>query len=145
MSKTTLKTFSQKEADEAFFYVVKHRSRLGRLLKLLSVRKLKAMVRLLNEIILEAQSKQEETCKAKQSLEKEICRAMGKKKLSIEEQEHVLESVLNKIRTPPAPVKAKYKIVIDGIEHTWAGRGRKPKVFADWEKNNDLETALIKD
>ena len=42
------------------------------------------------------------------------------------------------------PVAPKYKIVVDGVEHLWSGRGRTPLVFAQYfEKGNSRESVEI--
>ena len=43
------------------------------------------------------------------------------------------------------PVAAKYKLVVDGVEHLWSGRGRTPLVFAShFDKGNSRESVEIK-
>ena len=42
------------------------------------------------------------------------------------------------------PVAPKYKLVVDGVEHLWSGRGRTPLVFAQYfEKGNSRESVEI--
>ncbi|MEQ8262621.1 H-NS histone family protein [Pseudohaliea sp.] len=43
-----------------------------------------------------------------------------------------------------AKVKPKYRLVVDGKEHLWSGRGRAPKVFqAHFDAGNSKESCLI--
>jgi DNA-binding protein H-NS len=43
------------------------------------------------------------------------------------------------------PVAPKYKLVVDGVEHLWSGRGRTPLVFAShFDKGNSRESVEIK-
>lgn len=42
-------------------------------------------------------------------------------------------------------IKPKYKITVDGVEHTWTGRGRKPAVFEGIDKAELEKKYLIKD
>ena len=43
------------------------------------------------------------------------------------------------------PVAAKYKLVVDGVEHLWSGRGRTPLVFAShFDKGNSRASVEIK-
>ena len=42
-------------------------------------------------------------------------------------------------------VPPKYRLVVDGIEHLWSGRGRTPLIFADhFDKGNSRESVEIK-
>lgn len=42
------------------------------------------------------------------------------------------------------PVAAKYKLVVDGVEHLWSGRGRTPLIFAaHFNKGNSRESVEI--
>lgn len=42
------------------------------------------------------------------------------------------------------PVPPKYRLVIDGEEHLWSGRGRPPKVFKDYmDAGNSKESCAI--
>ena len=43
-----------------------------------------------------------------------------------------------------AKVKPKHRLVVDGKEHLWSGRGRAPKVFqAHFDAGNSKESCLI--
>ncbi len=43
-----------------------------------------------------------------------------------------------------AKVKPKYRLVVDGKEHLWSGRGRAPKAFqAHFDAGNSKESCLI--
>ena len=43
------------------------------------------------------------------------------------------------------PVAPKYKLVVDGVQHLWSGRGRTPLVFAaHFDKGNSRESVEIK-
>ena len=49
-----------------------------------------------------------------------------------------------KAKTRRATVKPKYRLMIKGVEHTWSGRGRPPKVFKDYfDKGNSKESCAI--
>lgn len=43
------------------------------------------------------------------------------------------------------PVPPKYRLLVDGVEHLWSGRGRTPLVFAEYfDKGNSRESVEIK-
>jgi DNA-binding protein H-NS len=43
-----------------------------------------------------------------------------------------------------AKVPPKYRLVVDGTEHLWSGRGRPPKVFKDYmDAGNSKESCAI--
>ena len=43
-----------------------------------------------------------------------------------------------------ASVPPKYRLLVDGQEHLWTGRGRKPKVYAEYiASGGDLQVLLV--
>jgi len=47
-------------------------------------------------------------------------------------------------RKAKAKVAPKYRLVVDGVEHLWSGRGRPPRVFKDYmDAGNSKESCAI--
>ena len=47
-------------------------------------------------------------------------------------------------RKTKAKVPPKYRLVVDGVEYLWSGRGRPPKVFKDYmDAGNSKESCAI--
>jgi DNA-binding protein H-NS len=47
-------------------------------------------------------------------------------------------------RKAKGKVPPKYRLVVDGVEHLWSGRGRPPKVFKDYmDAGNSKESCAI--
>ncbi|MHB9348766.1 H-NS family nucleoid-associated regulatory protein [Enterobacter vonholyi] len=85
-----------------------------------------------HQVIIEEEKKRKE---AKEKIE-ELLKEQG---LTMEELYTSVAVEEKKKRT----AKPKYKIEVNGVEHTWSGRGRKPKVFEEVGEN--LEKYLIKE
>ena len=48
------------------------------------------------------------------------------------------------IATKGKPVEPKFRLVVNGEEHLWTGRGRTPKVFQEYfDAGNDRDTCAI--
>ena len=57
----------------------------------------------------------------------------------------VVKKNMSKAKGKRGPVPVKYKLVVDGVEHKWSGRGRTPLVFAAYfEAGNSRESVEIK-
>lgn len=86
--------------------------------------------------------------------QKEIKEQEEKRQLLKEEFEKMAKEnglSLEEIYSPPVSeepkkrqIKPKYAITVDGVEHKWSGRGRKPTVFEGIDKEELEKSYLIK-
>lgn len=129
------------ESNEVFLHIISHKSRFIKALKREPDSKLKGLATAITKE-LEDRKKQKKAEQAQiRKNKKEAARlvqlveASG---LTLPELMTIADSKKSR-----GPVPAKYRIVDDGKEHTWTGRGVTPKVFRELVEENRLHEVLI--
>ena len=125
-SKTKLKADARKLATAELEKLIKALNEVLAAEKAKAVKKEEAAraanIRKINQLLAETGLDPEDLKKQKAGKRKAAARAKGKR----------------------AKVKPKYRLVVEGIEHLWSGRGRAPKVFqAHFDAGNTKESCLI--
>ena len=113
---------------------------------------LEKLIASLNEALVEVKKKASSKAQAEKAAKlKQIQALMAKSGLTGEDLKALSGAKRGRKAGPAkaakkrAAVPPKYRLVVDGQEHLWTGRGRSPKVYAQYVANGgSLEALLIK-